>query len=251
MTHPEGLLADYVDGTLTDKERAVVDAHLAACETCREEVALATEALPALASLPDESVPFGVTGPVLAEARKMAERRQPFLQRYQWAVGLAAAASLVLVAVVLGPKVVPTGSDREASLSSGGAEATTAPAADAILGEASAVALERLDTDYDETAIADLATDTATGAPAVPKIAPSASIEAPDEAVACLERSGAEFGERDQLVRLIEASYLGRPAYIGVIFEGPGAGLPPDRVVVWVVSTRDCRILTLADKSIT
>jgi anti-sigma factor RsiW len=250
MTHPEGLLADYVDGTLTDQERAVVDAHLVACETCREEVALASDALPALASLTEEPVPFGVTGPVLAEARKMTERRQPFLQRYQWAVGLAAAASLVLVAVVLGPKVLPTNANREAAFSEAGGAATPAPAADAVLGEAAAVPLERLDTDFDEAAIEDLATGTATGAPALPKTAPSASIAAPDEAIACLERSGAEFGERDQLVRLVEATYLGEPAYIGVLFEGPGAGLPPDRVVVWVASTKDCRILTLADKPI-
>ena len=36
MTHPEELLAGYVDGTLTDPERAVVDAHLPTCERCRE-----------------------------------------------------------------------------------------------------------------------------------------------------------------------------------------------------------------------
>ena len=64
MTHPEELLADYVDGALTDDERAAADAHLATCETCREEIELARQAVTALASLEEESVPFGVMNPV-------------------------------------------------------------------------------------------------------------------------------------------------------------------------------------------
>src|SRR5688500_11097392 len=97
MTHPEELLSGYVDGTLPSEERAVVDAHLAACATCREEVELAQEALTALGSLEDQPVPFGVTGPVMAEAGQRFERRGAVWQRVQWGAGLAAAAALVLV----------------------------------------------------------------------------------------------------------------------------------------------------------
>jgi hypothetical protein len=52
MTHPEDQLAGYVDGSLTPAERAVVDAHLSGCDVCREELALASAAAAALATLP-------------------------------------------------------------------------------------------------------------------------------------------------------------------------------------------------------
>jgi anti-sigma factor RsiW len=98
MTHPEDLLADYVDGTLDERQRAVVDAHRVGCSSCGEEVAMARRALSALASLEDEPVPFGVTGPVLAEAgRRLEGRRTVLWERLQWAFGAAAAAALVLV----------------------------------------------------------------------------------------------------------------------------------------------------------
>ena len=38
MTHPEELLAGYVDGSLTDPDRPTVDAHLLTCARCRAEV---------------------------------------------------------------------------------------------------------------------------------------------------------------------------------------------------------------------
>jgi hypothetical protein len=51
---------------------------------------------------------------------------------------------------------------------------------------------------------------------------------------------------RERLDRLIEAQYQGTPAYFAVFLESPGGGQPPDSAIVWVVATRDCRILTLA-----
>ena len=50
-THPEDLLAPYVDGSLGTDERAVVEAHLAGCDRCRDEVDLARPARAVLASL--------------------------------------------------------------------------------------------------------------------------------------------------------------------------------------------------------
>ena len=38
MSHPEDLLADYVGGTLDERERAAVDAHLPGCARCSAEV---------------------------------------------------------------------------------------------------------------------------------------------------------------------------------------------------------------------
>jgi anti-sigma factor RsiW len=125
MTHPEELLADYVDGTLEDEQRAVVDAHLPGCATCREELELARGALAALANLEDEPVPFGVTGPVLAEAGRRFERRRVVVyERLQWAAGLAAAAALVLVVALN----IGGGSDRDGTAS---LESTSAADAEA------------------------------------------------------------------------------------------------------------------------
>src|SRR5688572_31276423 len=103
MTHPEELLSGYVDGTLSNEERAVVDAHLVTCPICREEVELAHEALTALEALEEQPVPFGVTGPVMAEAGRRFERRGAVWQRVQWGAGVAAAAALVLVVALNQP----------------------------------------------------------------------------------------------------------------------------------------------------
>jgi hypothetical protein len=66
-------------------------------------------------------------------------------------------------------------------------------------------------------------------------------------AVECLRTSGAPLDDPlERLDRLIEAQYRGTPAYFAVFLESPGGGQPPDSAIVWVVATRDCRILTLA-----
>jgi hypothetical protein len=55
---------------------------------------------------------------------------------------------------------------------------------------------------------------------------------------------------RDRLIRLIEAEYEGTPSYIAVFSEGPGADQAADRVVIWVISTGDCQILTLLQQAL-
>ncbi len=69
------------------------------------------------------------------------------------------------------------------------------------------------------------------------------------DARGCVRQSGLQ-DRRDVLIRLIEAEFEGTPAYIAVFAEGPGAGQPPDHIVVWVVATDDCRILTSASQRI-
>ena len=69
------------------------------------------------------------------------------------------------------------------------------------------------------------------------------------DARGCVRQSGLQ-DPRDVLIRLIEAEFEGTPAYIAVFAEGPGAGQPPDHIVVWVVATDDCRILTSASQRI-
>jgi 4-hydroxyphenylpyruvate dioxygenase-like putative hemolysin len=66
----------------------------------------------------------------------------------------------------------------------------------------------------------------------------------------CVQQSGIQ-GQQDVLIRLIEAEFEGTPAYIAVFSEGPGAGQPPDHIVVFVVAKDDCRILSTASQRIT
>ena len=51
MSHPEDLLAEYVDGTLTERERAFVDTHLDGCARCSSEIRQAEAAKTALSEL--------------------------------------------------------------------------------------------------------------------------------------------------------------------------------------------------------
>lgn len=241
MTHPEELLAPYVDGALDASERAAVEAHLAGCAHCRQEVELARRAVEALGALGEEPVPLGVTAPVLARARRRAE---PAWRSRRWAVGLAAAAVLALAGALVLPQVLrgPVGPR-------GGAGMEAAQTTD--LGPAEAARalppLEAWDRDLDERGARRLALRAT--------MAPSPSLEAvaaapAEEAFACLTASGAALDDQHVLVRLVSARYLGTPAYLGVFREGPGGDRPATRVVVWVVAQDDCRILTLLSQRI-
>lgn len=254
MTHPEELLSGYVDGTLPNEERAVVDAHLATCATCREEVELAHEALTALEALEEQPVPFGVTGPVMAEAGRRFERRGAVWQRVQWGAGLAAAAALVLVVALNLSRDPSDPGVRSANGNEAGAEG---PAA-SLQADESLPELERQRAvSYDDAGIQSIAQSTkdivteGSPTPEADDVGGSdvsfASRNERGSALECLRGSEAPLDDpRETLVRLIEAQYRGTPAYFAVFLESPGGGQPPDSAIVWVVATRDCRILTLA-----
>jgi len=251
MTHPEDLLAGYVDGTLGDTERAVVDAHLQACGTCRDEVELSRAAVTALASLEEVPVPFGVTGPVLAEAgRRFERRRAATWGRLQWVAGAAAAAALVLV-VALNVNL-GGGARDEAGSGAIAADAGATGATGGAAAEATTIAgLERQpDVNYDDAGVHSLASEAASeratmAAPDAGGEDTGLQVTPSGPALECLRAAGAPVDEptTDQLVRLIEAKFKETPAYFAVFLEGPGAGQTPDKAVVWVVSKGDCQIL--------
>jgi anti-sigma factor RsiW len=260
VSHPEDLLADYVGGTLDERERAAVDAHLPGCARCSAEVRQAEAARAALGELEDVPVPFGVTGPVLAEAGRRFERRRGVAWgRFQWAAGLAAAAAfVVVVAVNIGGEDSQNAAapERTTAVAGGTGAAGAEAAAPGVIPFAG---LERqTDVNYDEAGIRAVATEAA-GAVVAAEEAPGTqaalastvqdSKERTSLARECVDQSGVR-GPNDVLIRLIEARFEGTPAFIGVYSEGPGAGQTPDHIVVFVIAKDDCRILSTASQRI-
>lgn len=85
----------YLEQETTAEETAEIEAHLAHCVACREELALQREIKQDLASLPDEELPATYHAELMQKLRA-ENRRKPFYRRRQ--LGLIAAAALVLVA---------------------------------------------------------------------------------------------------------------------------------------------------------
>src|SRR4051794_41951721 len=77
MSHPDPLLADYVDGTLDPSTRAEVDAHLRTCARCRGGGSLATAGANAAQRLGEPATPAGLGGAAGQEATRLAAQRHP------------------------------------------------------------------------------------------------------------------------------------------------------------------------------
>ncbi len=257
QAHPDELLAGYVDATLSADERAEVERHLAACETCRDEVGLARRAHTALARLPQLDVPMGVTRPVIDAGRRRSW--SPRVGRVALAAGAAAAAAAIGLFAWVGLNNGGGNAQRAA------APAEAATGATGVAGaEASPVHVLHRNVDYDEASIRTLAAGAAgstfgkAAAPNAPNPAASpatlSSSEAPSataraEPLPCVERQ-AGAGPAMTLLQLISAKFEGQPAYIGVFAEGPRPGAPPDLVTVWVVSSTNCRLLNYTSAKI-
>lgn len=271
MTHPDDLLADHVDGTLTDRERAVVETHLESCARCREEVELARAAVSALRELEDVPVPLGVTDRVIPDARTEVPRRPSIASRWQWAAGLAAAAAIVaVIAVNIGGPTGPDGirAAAPAETAAGGGSDTALSARPVPLedqrdvnydGDDGVLVLAReairefqvaRDRDGDRSAATGATADAgaaeagATLAAPMPASGLTVAEVDPAPAIRCLRRADVPPADSNMtLVRLVEARYVRDPVYLAVFLQGPGAGQPPDRAVVWVLDRSDCRIV--------
>jgi anti-sigma factor RsiW len=253
MTHPEELLAGYVDGTLSPQERAAVEAHLASCARCSREVVLASNARSALRNLEDVPAPEGIASKAIEEAEGAGSGATaggtPRWYRVGGVVGAVAAGLLVFTLVL--PRIGQNSSDdNRAATQEAGRDAESAK----VLFGASGIEIQR--ENYDNASLTRLvnsyraAQDSAGGAAlgeastgAGP--APAAGSQAQtDKALECIVQSAPD--EKGDLIRLIRARFEGTPAYLAVFTDGPGADQPADTVTVWVFATDDCRILSFS-----
>jgi hypothetical protein len=276
--HPEELLAPYVDGELEDGERRAVEAHLAGCARCREEVTLARASVARLRALPELEAPAGLASRALAESGG-GERAATAARPPRGARWVPAAAAAVLVALVAVVALRPGGGTQEAATSGGNpfasprsaAEGAIAPSASSIPAPqateatrlldrtiANGVHLERKSLDYSTDEIQALTDDSATrfrGATVPGTKGASSSFSAADTAATlgaeektaldCVQTQVAPTSA-DALVRLIEARYQGAPAYLAVVVEAPGPGETANEVIVWIVRKDGCTIANFA-----
>jgi hypothetical protein len=250
MTHPEELLAGYVDGTLSAKEGAAVEAHLAECARCSRETALAAGARSALKSLSEAPAPLGVASLALEEAsgaRRSAGGGTPRWYRVGGIVAAAAAGLLVLTLVL---PHIGQGEGSGGDAAQGKAEAPAGDAREATSLAASTIEIRHVN--YDNASLTGLTSsyqsDAAGGGVGGAAQAPAAlefgSRAQTDKALGCIVQSAPE--ESGHLQSIIRARFEGTPAYLAVFFEGPGAGQPDDSVTVWVFSTDDCSIISFS-----
>ena len=139
MTHPEELLAGYVDGTLSAQERAAVETHVAGCPKCSREIAMASSARSALRGLDEVPAPEDIGSLAIQEAS--GHRAAPGVggtPRWYRVGGLVAAvaAGLLVFTLVL-PRIGQSddaggGDQRELSAAAGDTEAGKLSAASGI-----------------------------------------------------------------------------------------------------------------------
>ena len=242
MTHPDDLLAGYVDGSLSGADRTAVDAHLQACARCRAEVELAESGRAALRRLPDPEAP-DLAGPVMARLGT-EETEAAGTPAWYRVAGIAAAAVIAVAVVVALPKVGsgPT-DDRQAATED--AAAPTVGGAETLSG----LTLELQQTDYDTAAVEALAGEYAgRAAPSETAAAGSgaaAAIGTPAQAVrarTCVAKAFPGFPGTP--TRLISAAFEGTPAYLAVVLEGPAPGQPADTASAWVADRATCAPLS-------
>ena len=254
MTHPEDLLAGYIDGALSQSERMLVQEHLAGCDRCRDEVDIAGLARTKLAALADEPAP-----PQISEAVRRAMAGAPPAEtvagrvpaRYRVLTALAAAAVVALIAVTL-PHLGRSSTTGTNQLAQGdGTAQSTGNQGSGPQVAGAALPLEIQSIDYTAATAAKLVQRSPAPSPVEASDGAfgggKASFGTPVDGQAALSCLQTAFrGIPGDPVRLIKATFQGQPAYIGVFTEGPGAGLPADTVTVRVASVTGCSVLTFA-----
>jgi hypothetical protein len=253
MTHPEELLAGYVDGALSPAERAIVDDHLTGCGLCQGELQMALQARTRLSGLAQEPAPAEISVAVRRaltqpSAARTVGSRLP--ARYRILTVVAAAAVVALIAV--GLPGLGRSTDTGQLAAGNGSRASTKEIVPAQ-APAGSLQIEVQTIDYTAATAAQLmqrtpgSSQVTAGGSGFEGIQ-SGTVAAGQTALACLSK--AFKGIPGTPVRLISATFQGQPAYIGVYTEGPGAGLPPDTLTVRVASVTSCTVLTFASSKI-
>jgi hypothetical protein len=116
-TDVKALLSAIIDGELAADDRHRAERHLADCAACRTVVGDAEHADALVAATvgldgPDDRLPDGFEGAVLART-VYAENHRGIAGRWQSWLGWLAAAAAIVLAVVLSPLGRPTDADRE------------------------------------------------------------------------------------------------------------------------------------------
>lgn len=121
MTHGESAarLDEYIDGTLDPATRAEIEAHVAACPVCRDELAALQSILADARALPRSVMPArdlwdGIEGRLRQDHVPARPAVLPFTQRYR--VPLLAAAALVILVggMLIGKSLQPAPTARSA-----------------------------------------------------------------------------------------------------------------------------------------
>ena len=271
MEHPDELLAEYVDGSLAADDRARVDAHLASCSVCTEEVAMAAEARTALTALPEVPAPFGIEQRILRGTQREARWASPFAWKAARVAVVAAAVVGIGTAIFLGvtrqaderSTLVSTESPEGAAQEEVGAPAL-APAEDAAERNllAGTVLYTESDTKYTTATLtsvvrrfaADAESALAEGFPATARdyyaqFNLTALEEPAQKALECVNTGVPP--DRTVVPFVIEAaSFETRPAYLVAYLRGPDADSPYDRVQVVVVDRESCGVLHFARQNL-
>jgi hypothetical protein len=249
MTHPEELLAGYVDGTLSAKERVAVDTHVAECPRCSREIVLAADARSALRSLAEVPAPPGVASRAVEEAGSDGRSAAGGTPRWYRLGGIAAAVAAGLLVFTL---VLPRIGQKEDAGSDAAAGKVSVPANDARTALSAASTIEIRQVNYDNASLTELTSSFQSDASGGGAVGTAEAAPAPvfgnqaqtDKAIACVAQSAP--AEAGRLQSLIRARFEGTPAYLAVFFEGPGAGQPDDSVTVWVFAIDDCSIISFS-----
>jgi hypothetical protein len=245
--HPDELLAGYVDGSASPEERRAVDAHLAGCSRCREELGLARTARAALVSLPELEAPGLVPPGMEAQHARggedqLAERRET-RRRRQWqaswvAIGAAAAVLALFV-------VVPLALNGD---SGGGPASLNAPAASPEV-TASYPPVRDRGFDYNQASVLALARQLAGQTlrgegGGVRTSGEDSSDTSSTRVVQCLVE-GTGVPPDTVPIYIERATYRGTPAFvIAVLSEGGNRS----HLRVYAVSQQDCTFLFEADQ---
>jgi anti-sigma factor RsiW len=256
-SHPEELLAAYVDRSLADEGLEAVERHLAECETCRGDVRLAEAARERLRELPEVDVP-AATRRAAAHALDREDSAElgggGRRDARRWLAGLAAAAVIVGVIAVALPRL--TSSDSAGTSAAASNEGVPNAAMPTPSGSGPLI-VERQDIDYEPADVAALAADEAAekaGATAggtadeaaAPEQVQARQPPGAEQAIQCVRR-WASAAQGATPIRVIEATYQGRPAYLGVARQTP-PGEASDRILVWVLARDACELISFTQR---